>query len=65
MPACDRTGDKCKCTYPGCPRHGNCCQCVAFHRNRGEATGCFFTPEGERSYDRSLKNLMQDRGVRP
>jgi len=65
MPACDRTGDNCKCTYPGCSRHGNCCQCVAFHRDRNEATACFFTPEGERSYDRSLQHLMRDRGLTP
>ena len=61
--SCSRTGDDCKCTYPGCPRKGNCCQCVAFHRGNGEAPGCFFTPAGERSYDRSLGNLMRDRGI--
>jgi hypothetical protein len=33
---------------------------VAYHRERGEATGCMFTPAGERSHDRSLKNLMRD-----
>ena len=61
--SCTRTGDDCTCTYPGCSRKGNCCPCVAFHRERGEATGCMFTPEGERSFDRSLKNLMRDRGI--
>ena len=64
--ACTRTGDDCKCTYtPACPRKGNCCQCVAYHRERGEATGCMFTTAGERSYDRSLKHLMKDRGIVP
>jgi len=61
--SCTRTGADCKCTYEGCSRKGNCCQCVAFHRDRGEATGCMFTPAGERSYDRSLKNLMIDRRI--
>lgn len=62
--SCTRTGDDCHCTYtPACSRKGNCCQCVAFHRKRGEATGCMFTPEGERSYDRSLANLMRDRKI--
>ena len=60
---CTRTGDDCKCTYPGCPRRGNCCHCVAYHRQRREATACMFTPEGERSYDRSLVNLMRDRKI--
>lgn len=62
---CPATGkDNCACTYtPTCSRKGNCCQCVAYHRGRGEATACFFTPAGERSYDRSLRNLMRDRGV--
>ncbi|OGU16717.1 MAG: hypothetical protein A2076_06780 [Geobacteraceae bacterium GWC2_53_11] len=62
--SCSRTGADCKCTYtPACPRRGNCCQCVAFHRDKSEATGCMFTPAGERTYDRSLKNLMRDRGI--
>ncbi len=61
--SCTRTGADCKCTYTNCSRKGNCCQCVAFHRERGEATGCMFTPDGERSYDRSLKNLMIDRRI--
>lgn len=62
--SCTRTGDDCKCSYsPACSRKGNCCQCVAFHRERGEATGCMFTPAGEKSYDRSLSNLMNDRRI--
>ncbi len=62
--SCTRTGDDCKCSYtPACTRKGNCCQCVAFHRERGEATGCMFTPAGEKSYDRSLFNLMKDRRI--
>ena len=61
--SCTRTGADCKCTYESCSRKGNCCQCVAFHRERGEATGCMFTPDGERSYDRTLKSLMIDRRI--
>jgi hypothetical protein len=57
--SCSRTGADCKCTCTSC----NCCQCVAFHRELGEATGCMFTPAGERTNDRSLKNLMRDRGI--
>jgi hypothetical protein len=61
--SCTRTGKDCRCTYSSCSRRGNCCQCIAFHRERNEATGCMFTPAGEKSYDRSLKNLMRDRGI--
>ena len=61
--SCARTGEDCKCTYSSCSRRGNCCQCVAFHRELGDATGCMFTPAGEKSFDRSLKNLMRDRSI--
>lgn len=63
--SCTRTGENCRCTYnnKGCPRRGNCCQCVAHHRERGQATACMFTPEGEKMYDRSLANLMRDRQI--
>jgi hypothetical protein len=57
------TGGKCRCTYPGCPRSGNCCQCVAYHRERGEFTACFFTPAAEASFDRSWERLCRDRGL--
>jgi len=51
----------CTCTYTGCEKRGNCCACVTFHRSRREVPGCFFTPGGERSYDRSLANFLRDR----
>lgn len=58
---CQPTGDKCRCSYQPCSRHGNCCQCVAYHRAKGEFTACFFSPEAERSYDRSFEKLREDR----
>ena len=61
--SCTRTAKDCKCTYSSCSRRGNCCQCVAFHRELGEATGCMFTTAGEKTYDRSLRNLMRDRNI--
>ena len=51
--------DTCRCTYPGCVRHGNCKECIAYHRDSGEFPACFFTPEGEKTYDRSWKNLQK------
>ena len=58
----------CPCTY-NCPRHGICCECVAHHRDRNEGVpgcffpGCFFSPEAEATYDRSIENLCRDRGI--
>ncbi len=63
MNSCDNK-NPCSCTYP-CSRHGKCCECVAYHRANGEFPGCFFTKEGERTYDRSLRALMKDRGIAP
>ena len=54
---CKKGSIKCSCTYSGCPRHGKCCDCVAYHRSMGEFPGCFFTKEGEKTYDRSWSNL--------
>lgn len=48
----------CRCTYP-CDRHGKCSECVAYHRDSGEFPACFFTPEGEKTYDRSWANLQK------
>lgn len=52
------TLDTCKCTY-SCERHGNCKECIAYHRDSAEFPACFFTPEGERTYDRSWRNLQK------
>jgi len=51
----------CTCTYVGCDKRGNCCRCVTYHRQRNELPGCFFSAEGERSYDRSLTHFLKDR----
>ena len=60
--ACDNTRP-CPCTY-NCPRHGKCCECVAHHRDHGEGVpGCFFSPEAEATYDRSVEALARDRGL--
>jgi len=51
----------CTCTYEPCPRKGACCDCVAYHRDNGELPGCLFTPEAERTYDRSITNFIRTR----
>jgi len=48
----------CPCTYEPCSRKGKCCECVAYHRNRGELPGCFFPPEIELTYDRSIERFV-------
>lgn len=57
-----RSLDHCTCTYTACDKRGSCCKCVIYHREKGEIPGCFFTPEGEQTYDRSIANLIKDRG---
>lgn len=49
----------CRCTY-SCEKHGKCCLCVRYHRDRGEVPGCFFTKEGEKTYNRSVANLSKN-----
>ena len=50
----------CTCTNTGCSAWGDCRQCVPKHRDHGEIPGCFFTEAGEKTYDRSLQNFLQD-----
>ena len=50
---------RCTCTYEPCPRKGKCCECVTYHRKSGELPGCFFTPEAEATYDRSVGNFIR------
>ncbi len=57
-----RSIEHCTCTCTACDRRGNCCKCVIYHRGKGEIPGCFFTPEGERSFDRSIASFCKDQG---
>jgi hypothetical protein len=52
---------QCNCTYTGCPHHGICCRCIANHRQAGELPACYFPPEVERTYDRSIERFIQTR----
>ena len=45
---------QCTCSYASCSRKGFCCECVEYHRKAHELPGCFFPPDAERTYDRSL-----------
>lgn len=61
----DRNKAGCACTYEPCSRKGACCDCVAYHRAAGELPGCFFTPEAERGYDRSIENFIRNAKKEP
>lgn len=49
----------CTCTYEPCSRKGICCECLRYHWKRKELPGCFFPPEVERTYDRSLRRFLE------
>ncbi|HTX87257.1 MAG TPA: hypothetical protein VMC41_04315 [Candidatus Nanoarchaeia archaeon] len=48
----------CPCTYEPCGRKGRCCECLNYHRERLELPACYFSPNKERTYDRSIKNYL-------
>jgi hypothetical protein len=48
----------CTCTY-NCSKRGMCCECVATHRAIGELPGCFFPPDAEKTYDRSIRKFVE------
>ncbi|MBI5244570.1 MAG: hypothetical protein HY922_12960 [Elusimicrobia bacterium] len=57
-PKKDENLKDCNCTY-SCSKKGRCCECVAYHRSQGEFPACFFTAQGERTYDRSFAALQK------
>ncbi|MBM3253076.1 MAG: hypothetical protein FJZ16_02335 [Candidatus Omnitrophica bacterium] len=48
----------CNCTFEPCERKGRCCECIAYHRSLRQFPGCFFPSRYEKTYDRSLDNLL-------
>ncbi|MGQ9618202.1 MAG: DUF6485 family protein [Candidatus Aminicenantia bacterium] len=48
----------CNCTYEPCSRKGICCDCLHYHRENGELPACFFSPEIEKTYDRSISRFL-------
>jgi hypothetical protein len=50
----------CSCTYPGCSRKGLCCECIRYHRAKGALPACYFDPETEKTYDRSIDNFVKN-----
>jgi hypothetical protein len=56
--AFERNMKNCNCTYP-CSKKGNCCACLEYHRSMGELPACYFPPEVEKTYDRSIRRFVQ------
>lgn len=48
----------CNCSYPTCSRKGLCCECLHYHRQKNELPACYFRPEVEKTYDRSIKRFL-------
>ncbi|MBC7189655.1 hypothetical protein H5U35_05515 [Candidatus Aerophobetes bacterium] len=49
----------CNCTYEPCSRKGRCCECLRYHWKMKELPACFFPPDVEKTYDRSLGRFLQ------
>ncbi len=59
---CNKTKNlkNCSCTYEPCSRKGICCECIAYHRVNGELPACYFSKEGEKTYNRSIEYFIKD-----
>ncbi len=51
----------CNCSYEPCARKGLCCECILYHRKNGEVPACFFPPDIEKTYERSIENFVRMR----
>jgi hypothetical protein len=56
-PSLEANRASCPCTWPDCPRKGNCCECLHHHLASRELPACAFSPEVERTYDRSFERF--------
>ncbi|MBF0243684.1 MAG: cytosolic protein [Planctomycetes bacterium] len=58
---CKKEANKktCACTYMSCQRRGICCDCVVAHLKQRQIPGCFFSPDAEKSYDRSFEHFAR------
>ena len=49
----------CNCSYDPCERKGTCCECLHYHRTKGQLPACYFSPEVEKTYDRSIRKFIE------
>jgi len=54
----DKNLKACNCSYEPCSRKGMCCECLRYHLSNNELPACFFPPEVERTYDRSISRFL-------
>ena len=52
----------CIFTYEPCDKKGKCCECIVYHKGLGELPGCLFSPEVERTFDRSVSRFIAQYG---
>ncbi|MFA5532247.1 MAG: cytosolic protein [Candidatus Shapirobacteria bacterium] len=52
----------CPCTYD-CETKGCCCECLQYHLKRKELPACCFSPEAEKTYDRSFKKFIEENSL--
>ena len=55
----DENKARCPCTYETCSRKGKCCDCISYHLRSDELPGCVFSPEIEKTYDRSFARFVE------
>ncbi|MDH5634611.1 MAG: hypothetical protein OEY30_02165 [Candidatus Bathyarchaeota archaeon] len=41
-----------------CDLKGRCCECIGSHRENKELPACYFPPEVEKTYDRSISKFV-------
>ncbi len=56
----DQNKLNCNCSYEPCPRKGICCECIKYHRLNDELPACYFPNDVEKTYDRSIKNFVNN-----
>ena len=58
-PKQDKNLENCNCSYEPCVRKGKCCDCVTYHRQKGQLPACYFPPDAEKTYDRSIEYFVE------
>jgi hypothetical protein len=55
----ERNLKDCTCSYASCNKKGICCECLRYHLKSRQLPGCCFSPEAERTYDRSFEHFAR------
>lgn len=60
----DENLKRCTCTYEPCSRKGICCDCIEYHKKSDEIPACFFSPDAEKTYNRSIEYFISTQKTR-